>query len=399
MSQTGKKNLVITSIALYFTYFIHGIGASIMGQYKPELAAHWGAKALSDGTMDVSMVVSVIAALGLGRLISLPFSGPLSAKFGRSLSGIIGVICYAAYFMGIAFAPSMGVAYAFAIVGGIANSFLDTCVSPTCMEIYVNNPSVANLFTKFSMCISQFLLPFLIGFVAAANMSYRTIFIVAGAAIFIDGILILFLPFPERNTAGTVKKEKAKLKITPAALAAILIGFTSSSTFMLWLNCNQELGKLYNLSDPSKIQSFYAVGTFAAILCSSVFIKKGLKEINILIIYPLISFIMLGLCYFIQNPTICLIGGFVIGFAGAGGVLQLAVSTTAEFFPENKGTATSMVMIASSVANYTILTLAGYITKTAGTSAPRMILLLNMAVTFIGILLALFVKMNRGKEA
>ena len=399
MSQTGKKNLVITSIALYFTYFIHGIGASIMGQYKPELAAHWGAKALSDGTMDVSMVVSVIAALGLGRLISLPFSGPLSDKFGRRLSGIIGVICYAAYFMGIAFAPSMGVAYAFAIVGGIANSFLDTCVSPTCMEIYVNNPSVANLFTKFSMCISQFLLPFLIGFVAAANMSYRTIFIVAGAAIFIDGILILFLPFPDRNTTGAEKKEKTKLKITPAAIAAILIGFTSSSTFMLWLNCNQELGKLYNLSDPSKIQSFYAVGTFAAILCSSVFIKKGLKEINILIIYPLISFIMLGLCYFIQNPTICLSGGFVIGFAGAGGVLQLAVSTTAEFFPENKGTATSMVMIASSVANYTILTLAGYITKTAGTSAPRMILLLNMAVTFIGILLALFVKMNRGKEA
>ena len=355
MSQTGKKNLVITSIALYFTYFIHGIGASIMGQYKPELAAHWGAKALSDGTMDVSMVVSVIAALGLGRLISLPFSGPLSDKFGRRLSGIIGVICYAAYFMGIAFAPSMGVAYAFAIVGGIANSFLDTCVSPTCMEIYVNNPSVANLFTKFSMCISQFLLPFLIGFVAAANMSYRTIFIVAGAAIFIDGILILFLPFPDRNTTGAEKKEKTKLKITPAAIAAIL--------------------------------------------CSSVFIKKGLKEINILIIYPLISFIMLVLCYFIQNPTICLIGGFVIGFAGAGGVLQLAVSTTAEFFPENKGTATSMVMIASSVANYTILTLAGYITKTAGTSAPRMILLLNMAVTFIGILLALFVKMNRGKEA
>lgn len=397
MSQTGKKNLVITSIALYFTYFIHGIGASIMGQYKPELAAHWGAKALSDGTMDVSMVVSVIAALGLGRLISLPFSGPLSDKFGRRLSGIIGVICYAAYFMGIAFAPSMGVAYAFAIVGGIANSFLDTCVSPTCMEIYVNNPSVANLFTKFSMCISQFLLPFLIGFVAAANMSYRTIFIVAGAAIFIDGILILFLPFPDRNTTGAEKKEKTKLKITPAAIAAILIGFTSSSTFMLWLNCNQELARSYGMSDPSKIQSLYALGTAAAILATAAFIKKGLKEINVLIIYPLISTIMLALCYFIQAPFICLVGGFVIGYAGAGGVLQLAVSTTAEFFPENKGTATSLVMIASSIANYTILSLAGYITKVGGSGAPRMILLLNMAVTICGILLALFVKKNRNK--
>lgn len=66
---------------------------------------------------------------------------------------------------------------------------------------------------------------------------------------------------------------------------------------------------------------------------------------------------MLALCYFIQAPFICLVGGFVIGYAGAGGVLQLAVSTTAEFFPENKGTATSLVMIASSIANYTILSL------------------------------------------
>jgi len=54
-------------------------------------------------------------------------------------------------------------------------------------------------------------------------------------------------------------------------------------------------------------------------------------------------------------------------------------------------------MIASSIANYTILSLAGYITKVGGSSAPRMILLLNMAVTIVGILLALFVKKNRNK--
>ena len=74
MKQNSKKNYVITSLALYFTYFIHGIGASILGQYKPQFAKVWGAAVGSDGTVDVSMVVSVIAALGLGRLISLPFS-------------------------------------------------------------------------------------------------------------------------------------------------------------------------------------------------------------------------------------------------------------------------------------------------------------------------------------
>ena len=152
------------------------------------------------------------------------------------------MICYVIFFFGIVFSPSMGIAYAFTIVGGIANSFLDTCVSPTCMEIYVNNSSIANLFTKFSMCISQFLLPFFIGMVAAANMSYRTIFLVAGIAI--DGVLILLLPFPVREKKSGEKQEKSKVKLTKVSLAAVLIGFTSSSTFMLWLNCNQDRKKL-----------------------------------------------------------------------------------------------------------------------------------------------------------
>lgn len=400
MKQNSKKNYVITSLALYFTYFIHGIGASILGLYKPQFAKAWGAVVGSDGVVDVSRVVAVIAALGLGRLISLPFSGPISDKFGRRLSGIIGVICYGIFFFGIAFSPSMQIAYVFAIIGGIANSFLDTCVSPTCMEIYVNNPSIANMFTKFSMCISQFLLPFMIGMVAAVNMSYRTIFLVAGVAILIDGILILLLPFPQRGENGgekQEKKKKQKVKLTKVSFAAIMIGFTSSSTFMLWLNCNQELGRSYGMTDSSAIQSFYALGTATAILATTFLIKKGLKEINVLILYPAISTVMLGLCFLIQAPWICLVGGFVIGYAGAGGVLQLATSTTAEFFPENKGTATSMVMIASSIANYTIISLASYITKVGGASAPRMILFLNMGVTVVGILLALYVKKNRDK--
>lgn len=395
MEKTGSKKLIFTSLALYFTYSIHGIGSSILGQYKPEFAAAWGAETLSSGALDVSMVVTVIAALGLGRLISLPFAGPLSDKMGRRLSGIIGVLCYAAFFFGIAWAPSMQVAYGFAIIGGAANSFLDTCVSPTCMEIYVNNPSVANLFTKFSICVSQFILPFLIGFVAAENLPYTTIFIVTGIVILLDGILILVLPFPEREKVSRQKKEKAgKVKLTPVSLAAILIGFTSSSTFMLWLNCNQELGRAYGMADPSRIQSFYALGIATAVLATSFFIKKGMKESNILILYPSIAAVMLFLCYMIQTPAICLIGGFVIGYAGAGGVLQLAVSTTAEFFPESKGTATSLVMIASSIANYTVISLAGYITKVRGADAPRMILLLNMGVTIVGILLAVYVKKN-----
>ena len=403
MEKINYKKYYPTAAALYFTYFIHGIGASILGQYKQDFASMWGAKLLEDGTFDVSMVVSVIAALGLGRLISLPFSGPISDKFGRRVSGIIGVICYALYLGGIVFAPSMAVGYMFAIIGGIANSFLDTCVSPSCMEIFPENGSIANMFTKFSMSIAQFLLPFFIGFVATSMLPFKTIFLIAAVAIAIDGILIAILPFPKANAAGDsegtkVEAKKERMHFTPASIALICIGFTSSSTFMIWLNCNQELGKLYGLADPSKIQSFYALGTVCAILVSSVLIKKGLKAARILIIYPAISAAMLIAIYFIRIPSICLLGGFVLGYAAAGGVLQLCVSTANEMFPKDKGKITSIVMIASSIANYTILSLASYLTKVGGaTNGPTNVVLLNIVVTVIGVLLAVYVNIENDK--
>lgn len=398
----NNKRYYPTAFALYFSFFIHGIGASILSQYKTNFAKAWGARQLADGSYDVSTVVTVIAALGLGRLMAHFVAGPFSDRYGRKLSGLIGVGLYVIFFAGIILSPNMAAAYCFAVLGGAANSFLDTCVSPTCMEIFVNNGSIANMFTKFSMCVSQFLLPFFILFVGNAGLPYTTLFIICGVAILADGFLILILPFPEREkkAANGAKINKERMKLTPVSIAAILIGFTSSSTFMLWLNCNKELGQLYGMANPSLIQSYYAAGTAVAIIVTAFLIKKGLGEKTVLILYPAVSTVMLLLCYWIRTPQICIIGGFVIGYAGAGGVLQLAVATTIQFFPENKATATSFVMIASSVANYTILSLAGYLTRIGGSEGPRMILLLNAGVTFLGVMLAVFVKiMEKRQEA
>ncbi|TXG12637.1 MFS transporter, partial [Listeria monocytogenes] len=388
----NAKRFYPTAIALYFTYFIHGIGVSILGQYKQDFAGVWGADKLSDGTFDVSMVIAVIAALGLGRLLTLPISGPFSDKFGRKPSALIGVALYAVYFIGLAFAPNMYIAYAFAFVGGAANSFLDTAVTPSVLEIFTKNGAIANMFTKFSISIGQFVLPFAIGMVAAAYMSFRTLFVITMVLIVIDGLIIAFMPFPPmNNNVGGEKAKPEKMKFNATSWAIIGIGFTCTSTFQLWLNCNQELGKLYGMADPSKIQSFYSLGTMCAILITAVLVKKFILPVRILILYPAIATLMLLIIYIVQTPTICLIGGFVIGYAAAGGVLQLAVSTANEFFPTNKGKITSIVMISSSLANYIVLNVASYITKAGGIEGPKYVLLFNVAITVIGILLAIFV--------
>ncbi|EDJ9709141.1 MFS transporter [Listeria monocytogenes] len=396
----NAKRFYPTAIALYFTYFIHGIGVSILGQYKQDFAGVWGADKLSDGTFDVSMVIAVIAALGLGRLLTLPISGPFSDKFGRKPSALIGVGLYAVYFIGLAFAPNMYIAYAFAFVGGAANSFLDTAVTPSVLEIFTKNGAIANMFTKFSISIGQFVLPFAIGMVAAANMSFRTLFVITMALIVIDGLIIAFMPFPPmNNNVGGEKAKPEKMKFNATSWAIIGIGFTCTSTFQLWLNCNQELGKLYGMADPSKIQSFYSLGTMCAILITAVLVKKFILPVRILILYPVIATLMLLIIYIVQTPTICLIGGFVIGYAAAGGVLQLAVSTANEFFPTNKGKITSIVMISSSLANYIVLNVASYITKAGGIEGPKYVLLFNVAITVIGILLAIFVNMRYKNES
>ena len=179
-------------------------------------------------------------------------AGPLSDRLGRRLSGLIGCGLYAIFFLGITFAPNLYVGYVLAVISGMANSFLDTSITPSCMEIFKEKGTIANIFTKLSISIAQFLLPFAIGFVAARELPFRTIFLATAVIILVDGAFLAFLPFPpfEKVVKGQGKRER--MRFTPAAIVLICLGFTTSTTFMLWMNCNQELGRLYGLADPAR---------------------------------------------------------------------------------------------------------------------------------------------------
>ena len=135
-----NKKYLPSALILYLNYFIHGVGCSILGQavIKEALAASWG--------VQVMAITAISAALGLGRLIALPFAGPLSDKLGRRISTAIGSGSYAIYLIGLALAFNAGthggyqIAYICAIIGGIANSLLDTGIYPAVSEIIYKAP-------------------------------------------------------------------------------------------------------------------------------------------------------------------------------------------------------------------------------------------------------------------
>ena len=197
-----NKKYYPSAFILYLNYFIHGIGCSILGQavIKEMLVAQWG-----QGMDAIGQVTMVAAALGLGRLISLPIAGPLSDKMGRKLSSLIGIASYAIFFIGVAMSPNMWVAYAAAILGGIANSFLDTGVIPACVEILEPRSSLATMLTKFFISAAQLLLPFMLGALAGASLSYNVLLYISGIAILVIGVLVIFAPMPKAEKAAGEK--------------------------------------------------------------------------------------------------------------------------------------------------------------------------------------------------
>lgn len=384
-----NKKYIPSAFILYLNYFIHGIGCSILGQavIKESLSAQWGL-----GLDGIGKVTMVAAALGLGRLISLPIAGPLSDKLGRKIASLIGIASYFIFFVGVAISPNMWVAYAAAILGGIANSFLDTGVIPACVEILEPKSSLATMLTKFFISTAQLLLPFMIGALAAASLSYNVLLYVSGIAILVIGILVIFAPLPKiekvlgKKQPSLIENIKSS-NFSIESMALIVIGFTCTATFQLWLNCSQTFAKeLAGVVDPSMMQTYYSTGSLVAIIVTALLVSK-IKGVRFLLIYPLVTLISLVLVYTLKTETMCYIGAALVGYSAGGVILQLVTATANDLFPKIKGTITSIVMIMSSLSNYTILSL-------AGTMSSENILLMNIGITLLGIVLALFVNIR-----
>ena len=394
-----NKKYLPSALILYLNYFIHGVGCSILGQavIKEALAASWGVEAMA--------ITAISAALGLGRLIALPFAGPLSDKLGRRISTAIGSGSYAIYLIGLALAFNAGtnggyqIAYVCAIVGGIANSFLDTGIYPAVSEIIYKAPGVATMGIKFFIAIAQMMLPFVLGATVAATAagltSYNMLFYICGIAYIVLSVLVMIFPLPDADQKAAGKKEGLidSLKHTHFSIesvAMILIGFTCTGTFQLWLNCAQNFAKEnVGWANPSIMQTYYSAGTMLALIVTALLTRK-IKDVRFILVYPVICLVTMIVVLTGKSEPLMIAGAFIIGWAGAGGLLQIATSVCNMLFPEIKGTVTALVMIASSLCNYTILTAA---TK----MQPAQVMVMNIVLTAVGVLLGLFVNVRYAK--
>lgn len=388
-----KSKYMPTAWGLYLNYFVHGMGAIIISQNMDFLAEQWNTDSVG--------VASVISMIGIGRLSVLFVSGKLSDMFGRRLFVNLGIVTYIIALVGVLFSPSVGIGIIFGTLFGVANSFLDAGTYPALTESFPEDAARANTALVVFIRVGQLLLPLVISFMVATGIWFGWSFLFAAALLLMSLLYLMKCPFP--NDEGDKSKEEVKVEIKEDVSATVegssifsiegisfmLYGFIAQSTFMIVQQWMHRYG--VNVAGMSELSaralvSYFSAGSIAAVFVTMMLTKK-FKPVDIMCLYTFLSVIATFMIWAFPTPFITTFGAFMVGFAAAGGVLQLGLSVMTEMIPVGKGMITGIFFSLGSVASFVIPLILAYIEQTD----MRNIMLFNTGIAVIGFVLALII--------
>lgn len=346
-----KKEYTPTAFGLYLNFFVHGMSVVILSQNAANLAVQWHTT--------VAGALAVVSSLGLGRLFTILISGILSDKIGRKPFVIIGILAYLSFFIGLLLSPNVTIAYVAGILAGAGNSFLDAATYPALMEIYPEAKGSSNVIIKAFISAGTFLLPLIASFLTNNHLWFGWSFILPIAIL--TGTLIFFLTmsrFPARNQVKTeeVTVGDAGNKLLDGGLF-LLYGFISQGTFYLISQMLTQYGlEVGHLSETTAhaLVSWYSVGSITCVFVTALLGRK-FREIQFVPVYTFGALVSIALMWlFPTNAPLMTILAVCVGYFAAGGVMQLALTVMAEFFPQGKGTVTGIFYTSGSLASFVL---------------------------------------------
>ncbi|MGL4696134.1 MFS transporter [Enterococcus larvae] len=383
--KTGRKNRYFPLIcSLYFNYIFQGMAAIILSQNMDALKMQWQAS-----TTQVTLVMS---AIGLGRIVSLYFSGYFSDKYGRKKTVIIAIVSYFIFFSGILLSPNYQIAAILAMFGGFSNAFLDTSTYPTLVEAYPSEKDNSSLsvLNKAFISLGQFILPFLTRIIITENLYYGWPFILCIVCLFANLLVLRKQPFPplttvKNETVETEIKGPEGVKFKIDGIALLVFSFVSVSMFnifILWIPKFGEQMNIVSQQDSLIFVSVFSIGSFVSVFLTSMIVKKGASVTGLMVVCTGITAV--SLIYMILQPTFIglVIASLCVGIFAAGGIWQLGLALILEFFPQRKGRITSLYSLATSVS----VMITPYITGIMAESDIRTVFWYNASLTLIGLM-------------
>jgi len=376
---------------MYMNYFLLGMVNIILITNMISLTGQWNT--------DSAGISYIIAAIGIGKLLTYAIAGRLSDRFGRKPLIIFGAFAMGIFLIGIPFAPRYEIAFMLALLAGVGNSAIDAGSYPGLIEVFPKSAGSASVMVKAFMSAGTMLLPFIILFIANQGMFYGYTFFLVGALYFFTMLFLMPVRFPNHQIvqssvttqdSWTEKKFISEPKFGKEGLALVVIGFTSTGLFtvaQIWLPSFGEQVLGMTTGNAIKLLSYYSIGALLSVLTLAFLLKRVLQPVVILVVYPIITFIAIVTILTIKIPSVAIVAAFFIGLSTAG-IFQLAIAVMTELFWRKKGRVTGVVATAAGLAAVVMPILTGLLSKTGNIS---IIFIFDAFLAVIGFLAALFV--------
>ncbi|MGT2832005.1 MFS transporter [Streptococcus halotolerans] len=352
---TKNKTYLPLVLSLYTNFIFQGIAAIAISQNLTLYQERWHAS--------LSQVTLVISAIGIGRILSLPFSGYFSDVFGRKKSVILGILSYIVFFSGLVLVSDYRLAFVTSLSAGLGNAFLDTSTYPTVIEAYPEEKYSTSLsvLNKAFISIGQFVFPILTSWTLNVKWHFSWILWFSISLLILNAFLVYQMNFPMGEVSHKHKKKVsvpsgvsnsgAKFSIEGSCL--LIFSFVSVSLFnilVLWIPTFAEQILHVSKSQSLLLVSLYSAASFISVFFTSFIMSKGVNATRFILIClgMTILSILLMLVLPVNQTVIC--ASLVIGFFAAGGIWQIGLALLLELFPEKRGIRTSYYSLATAIS-------------------------------------------------
>ncbi len=346
------------SVSLYLNYLIHGMGMIILAQNMNSLGAAWH--------QPIKIVSFVISGIGIGRLISYLITGFLSDKISRKFFVEVGMFCYAAFALGMPLTKNIGLAYAFAILAGVANSSLDAGTYTTFVEMNGGNGAYTILIKAF-VSVGEFILPILVTILANQGMWFGWSFMSMVVLLAINFCLILPLKFPAANQASgdAVNEQDPEIKGVAKKVmtgALVVYGYSSMALmiwFTQWITIFAQQTLHMSNGAAHFLLSLYSIGSITGVLVLFALLGHNVKESHLLLVVNMIALVSLLVIMQSEQSLLMQIASFTFGLSAASGIMQTGLTIFMKLYPTHRGMITGVFYFFGSIASFTVPIITG----------------------------------------
>jgi len=393
------KTYLPLAAGIYLNYAILGMATILVSQYGNQFQALWHT--------DVKGLSTVIAMIGIGRLLTILIAGYLSDRLGRKRTMIIGMIAQIIFLIGLFFSSNLISACIAAMFMGATNSFGDTASYPALTDAFKEQAASMNSLVKAAMSLAQFVLPFIV----AAQPNAHVTLIIMVIVMVIDMALIGIASFAPQKLAAkdpttptdstvtdTVDSNSAQPSMLIDGSLLIIVGFTLSFTFYIFSQYAPNFGSsVLQLSANSakSLISWYAMASLVSVFITSSLVTR-IKPIKLIFVYTLISFLALLQMVLLPSADGARLTAIVIGFFAAGGIWQLGLTLLTQYFPTEKGKVTGYYSFATALTFFVGPLVSSFIIDDTAVSVLH-VFQIDTAVTLLSLLIVITLMIRNRK--